>query len=888
MFEKFEQYLQKSEQELDIADYVENIEPKLIADFSGLSPFLFSDRSQKEIGDFVLSANKTVVYLDKNRIHDKEDKLNPYDIYKQFSNPEFLLNKGDFDTYFKYIKDIYLDSKELTCNNKLVNAISALRNEGVPDEKIGNYYAKLCNLQNGTIKDIWPNIDELDSNISKKYNDAYNTFLKSLGTNIYTILDFFSYLNLNEQSNDAPLEIRAVLPKIVHKANSLEDNGPVYLIHPSLHLVKKLFSLRYSFKNKKLYIFLDNESLVSILVSKIQIVSNYRFYHISKLNELINNSDTSPSLSVIFANNIINISSVVNTLDSLTNYVNKKHSYMLFIGDSALRSKDQIILNCLLETNIFQLDLFPFGIYNSTTPKMKTLLYGEYGYVEQSSNILVNQYSLPRNKNDVLNGKTLNIQIERDQFFDTEFSIRKKFFKEYRNENTKTGEQRNSAEIYFYSSCIKIEYSKSGEGSKEHPYRIEAFPLYPNSNKRINLISGSTKLYENESIENWINYDFLFTTVKKKGVEYNRREEISKIYIPYYFNKPLTIKDIYYIHPEINEQLPTYSLNLFDELFKTYIADINLNEINQNVLLSFLDLEILSDKYTNRQILSNLSILFEIGIENKNCKYNPAKQMIVDDKDDRWGFYSVRSSLTQKFFYPEQIERIESFAYNLINTKKDIGLGIAILLRLYLGIESNFVSALLWKDYHPEDVAYLEINRQCVNDGTAFVNLDYPNQNIKTPLKEKICKVLDTEYDRQLQEIANNDKEYLDNCTIVSGSDCIIDDQIFIYSPFNLNTKIRKLIKKVRMDENIIDIPDNKKGTVETNLNYYSGDAFKFNYWHYLVKENPEITSGQLFYLLGYKISEDTLSNHYIGYGDEQSISKLLELQPKFIKKEKK
>lgn len=887
MFDDFEQYLNKDEKDIDVVDYIENFNPELVADFNGLTSFLFSSRPQKVIGDFILSANKTIVDLDKNRKHEKGSNINAYEVYESYANPKYKLNKDEFKKYFKYIKDIYLDSNELSCDKKIVNSISNLRNEGVSDETIKNFYVKVCNLQNVSIKNIWPNIDEFDNETATRRNMIYNSFLKSINVDIFNVLEFYSYFYLDEKSNDITLEIRVILPKIINLANSINDDGTIILFCPSVYFIKKLYYSRYPFKNKNVSVVISDEILSTLLNSKIPITSNYRFYHIGEIDELINKTNAGPSLSVVFANNIQNIASIQNTLNSIFGFVTKQHHYMLLIGESILFSKDHLILDCLKETNVYGTDLFPSGIVNSTYPKRKLLIYGNYGYINNSEFIKVKEYSIPKKINNILYGKTFNICIDKLQFFNNDFSLRKEFFDKYRENNAKTKNNRQAAKKLSFSANIKLEYTLSGEGTKEKPYRYEVFPLYPESNKRIEHLSGSTKLYEGDSFEKWVNEVFMFSTSKTDKKTYNRRKEIATIYSKHFANRALTIKDIYYIHPELDDYLPSYSIGLLNDLFKTFIAEITVNLINVETLMSFMELNVCSDKYNDRQLLNVLAVIFDTAVINGNCKHNPARELISNEKDNKWGLNSIRSSLTQKFFYLNQIKEIDNYAFNLINAKKDIGLGIAMLLRLYLGLEANYISALLWKDIHFDDVPYLELNRQSINDGTKFVELDSSYQHIKLPLIERLRAALSDERDRQLNVVANNNLDYLDKCTVVFGKDCIIDDQIFVYSPFNINVKVRKFIKRIKLDEDIIAVPDNKKGTVETNLNYYPGDCFKFNYWHYLVKEHPNITSGQLFYLLGYKIPEDTISNHYVGYGDEQSISKLLDLQPKYLKEEK-
>ena len=278
-----------------------------------------------------------------------------------------------------------------------------------------------------------------------------------------------------------------------------------------------------------------------------------------------------------------------------------------------------------------------------------------------------------------------------------------------------------------------------------------------------------------------------------------------------------------------------------------------------------------------------MSTIFNTAIENKNCISNPALRMLNESRKEFDELDDIRSALTQKFFYIEQIDEIITYALKLINENIDIGLGIAILLRLFLGDEGNIISALKWKDVIlDQEIPYIFYQRQLSNDGTKYIPFVNTHLSRKKPLVKFIYNILKSEKDRQLLEIANGDKKYLEECSVVCGTDYIIAGISRIYSPIKLNSSIRKLIKTVGLEEDLIYVPTNNGGTVETNLAYYSGDVFKSNYWHHLVKNNPNIKAGELYYLLGIKDQFDTDSNHYIDYSKYESQLKLKKLQPTY------
>ena len=103
--------------------------------------------------------------------------------------------------------------------------------------------------------------------------------------------------------------------------------------------------------------------------------------------------------------------------------------------------------------------------------------------------------------------------------------------------------------------------------------------------------------------------------------------------------------------------------------------------------------------------------------------------------------------------------------------------------------------------------------------------------------------------------------------SIVEG-DHFIGENTKVISPTNLTAFCGKLVKKLRKGYSLIsEIPDSKKGTIETDFLSYGGDIFKSNFQHYgLYKAN--FNQGELDYLLGRK-TDTPFARNYCDFGND-------------------
>ncbi|MBQ1323503.1 MAG: hypothetical protein IIY30_06905, partial [Erysipelotrichaceae bacterium] len=104
--------------------------------------------------------------------------------------------------------------------------------------------------------------------------------------------------------------------------------------------------------------------------------------------------------------------------------------------------------------------------------------------------------------------------------------------------------------------------------------------------------------------------------------------------------------------------------------------------------------------------------------------------------------------------------------------------------------------------------------------------------------------------------------------------DSIINGQTAVLAPASLYKANRKAIKKMRIDEDLVSVPDDSGGSIETNLAYYKGNIFRSNFRHWALGRTGILTKEEYAYLSGNK-GPNTFSSNYCDYGNLISLTKL-------------
>ena len=76
------------------------------------------------------------------------------------------------------------------------------------------------------------------------------------------------------------------------------------------------------------------------------------------------------------------------------------------------------------------------------------------------------------------------------------------------------------------------------------------------------------------------------------------------------------------------------------------------------------------------------------------------------------------------------------------------------------------------------------------------------------------------------------------------------EDYSTCFPPYRIAKMSAELLKEVGIEEDIIIVPDNDGGTIETNLNRYCGDIFRTNMEYYF-REMASMNEDEISYLLG-------------------------------------
>lgn len=628
-----------------------------------------------------------------------------------------------------------------------------------------------------------------------------------------------------------------------------------------------------------LFVFSD-ENLSMFWQKNFESRPNLESVYYSDLEQYVSQFSDFNNQVLVFGNHIVDNGMKL----YLINYLMRKIQFDAFY----FYDYDQNILNDLETQTIFkgnnlsEVHLFPSGINDVKRRQKSSLLKFQSGNLHIKFN--VTHYTLNKDgEYQALSPRLYSQNLSQEKFFDERESIRKIFNDGFKESTRKTNQQRKTAELFHFTEEI-IFYFTSSFDSINNSYRVGAYAVEPrflkdgsrdfSSKVKLPLTLKNCRQSSKEETENWLNFEYPYSVRKGKN-PIDIRKEICSVYKQAYKNKPITLKTFVYFYMESiknrygNKQMEIV-LDLCEiVLGRTLIDDFSsffVNEVLDNIYESVDDE---SKKYQAKALLSDL---IDQAIKMKHASINLIKNEVIEESNlkDK-AYYQSRKHLTIKYF--SQTENIKLYKHIKKNLEKDSRY-LGAYIKLVTGLESNIVCALQWKDFvllhdynEDHDKYQLIIRKQLYNDGSGFAEFSRKELYRKIPCSEELTEVLLAQRERVMNNQNISNVKDIDDFPIIEG-DHLIDQSTSVISPTNLSAFCGKLVKKLRKGYSLIsEIPDSKKGTIETDFLSYGGDIFKSNFQHYgLYKAN--FNQGELDYLLGRK-TDTPFARNYCDFGND-------------------
>ena len=538
--------------------------------------------------------------------------------------------------------------------------------------------------------------------------------------------------------------------------------------------------------------------------------------------------------------------------------------------------------------------LIPQGINSSTRRRRKLFLHCVLSSMATSSSLTESKttvYSFTLNtdlKTQSLSLRDMkSIEIAQHDLVGLYQSIRALYREELLCRKA-TGRKNAPSFSYRYTPDITIWCSKPYRSNDPCGHlRVDAFVCEPQENKRegfadhgkpIATTKKRTTRLAGPEIIPWLENTYPFSTIRPRLTKEELgnfsgnphhplkektsiREEIIRHYTPLLDHQDIALKTLWYLYPNLEDHYSALDYAIFSELACSDFGQLRLSEITPEICE-----ELLSRQYPEKSIeqlwrcVEIISVAIDQAVGLGYCSRNPLSPLLNDHSRQDKLFAQVRSALTKKHFTSDELFHV----YDTINQKLDNHEReyIGVLIRLLTGLDCNTVCGLQWKDFSWSSTYkfyQFAVVRQTTNDSsqtTGFKSLtDYRCIPCASSLAERILQC------KQVATAAGGK---------ISPSDYILSSSASKpYPPQRLAEISREIVVSVGIDDRIIEVPDIKTGTKETNLNRYGGDFFRENFRHWALNF-AKLTPDEIQYLLGNKPAT-TFGIFYCDYLNEAS-----------------
>ena len=868
ILEKLSNYIASTDPSTLNAIQFLNQNPDVILNADSFSDFLYSDESDLFKLQTLLALYQTKEKEGWNRPRKTGEFFDSYSEYLVLTNNTKSIDKILFYTLYSSINNVPLKNDELSCSQKSIDAIEYLKRIGESRETILKFLKSYSNNPSKFRIEKLKNLSNYSFDEKLDIANAFSNSCNALDTTYHSIIGALCYCE-HSYNYDFVLENIAILQRFCFSVeNTFSIKQPILIINPSMWFLKKWIE-RNPLSKRKTYFCFSNNDYKEIIENKL---SNNNIFFISfvDLEQTLSDSQNIPTNVLFFGNHFTNEKTKEDVFNTLLKYVitkTKLHYYDFdfeFTHNNTIYSEN-ILSRDSVDVNISRIWMFPSRKENGVIYKRTILIELDYGYINEiySNEFKLYRYRIDKNYNiPYLTSIIYEKVCDKQSILFGKESLRKFYYDSVQEKEKKTNKSREKKTSLFLSDEVVFKF-----GFVDSKTRARTSCYFFNNEEVKESRISPTKFKTEEEAKHWATYVYPFSkTEKGKYIQQIVYDEI----FDSYKGKQLCLSSVIYMNYKIFTSLPLKLQEEMKFIIFSSIGEYYIDQLSKEDLLFFLTSNYLGNKRNIHiyEILSVLERFYDCAIDNYNVFENTATLVLKELKSNERNIElaEINDALTLKNMSSSEM----NFIYKkcLSQLKNNVALAIGTLIRLVLGLEPNIICALLWRDLISFErngitVYQLVIKKQVNNEGSSFLSLERNYHNRLLPIPSFLAEILLEEKERQLKDIAYGNEEYLLDCTIVSGNDFVLLGQAQILSPLKLYKYNRKLFLDKKMNGRKLDVPDNKGGTLQTNIDYFVGDIFKTNLRHYYLVVFDEFYLDDVFYLLGIKASCTLYSNYY-------------------------
>lgn len=456
---------------------------------------------------------------------------------------------------------------------------------------------------------------------------------------------------------------------------------------------------------------------------------------------------------------------------------------------------------------------------------------------------------------DVVCRDPWSICVPQNEFIESEKTINR-LWEQFRPKPQK-GPSRTTRK-WSFSTEITLWYSWTNGRGRIHVYESPTVTQLVKKNvprgKKIKTIYfGAASIEKAEERFEQIVWEEPLYTVIVSDIEKN------------YKCRPMSLKTFWFCKERQLRGKEGYRKDIADRLFTSgQLCDLMSDQrYSSEVYRSIID-EDLSElnKKDKVNVWRTLNVIISLANQLGMFYPNPISDIVRAEVEKDRGYQAVRKNLAKRSYELEEEEKmLHLLEQNLPGKGEFVGAAISF----YCGITNRQICALTWGDYKKlfrNEMSQLWINKTLADNST-IKHLDSSDKNMfrRVPVVKQLALILD-EREKFVREHLGGAAVNFDDLTIVSK-----EDLVTYCDPAEI--KYAKEQMEIAAGIEPMEVSITKAGAKVTDLNEYSGDRFRSNFY-YRALQTCKMTRAEANYIYGVE-PPITFAKHYCDYTNDFS-----------------